>query len=525
MNDQATRRPRALISVYDKTDILDLATGLHDLGWEIVSSGGTADKIRQAGIPVIDTKEITGFPAILGHRVMTLHPNIHGGLLGIPDDPEHQADLAKYGIEMFDLMVGNLYPFGADPSAFAHGGGAAEDLIDIGGPAMIRAAAKNHAYVGVVTSPDQYKAVLDELKADGQLSAETREKLAREAFDMTAAYDAAVVTHFDDDETFPPSIHLTLRKAGPDLQYGENPHQAAALYKLDGASPWWDNIRNFSEEGARKPGYLNIFDGDAGLQITYDLANLYPGKPNCVIIKHANPCGLAVADTQEEAYRLALACDSKSAFGGIVVFNQPLGLTTAQMMADKSNPQADVVIAPNYVDGAVLALRKRRKQTRILMAPAPTPATRLFRQVDGGFLVQEPFTFKVGREDMKVVTERQPSEAEWQDALLAHRLSYWGTSNTIALVKDRVLWGLGVGQQNRVDSGHLASQKANSRAAGGACGSDAFYPFPDGIEEAWASGAEVIIQPGGSVNDQACIDKANEHDMVMIFTGERHFKH
>jgi len=517
---------RALISVYDKTDIIDLAMGLHDLGWEIVSSGGTARVIRKAGIPVIDTEEITGFPAILGHRVMTLHPNIHGGLLGIPDDPEHQADMAEYGIEMFDLMVGNLYPFGADPSAFAHGGGAAEDLIDIGGPAMIRAAAKNHAYVGVVTSPDQYKAVLDELKADGQLSAETREKLAREAFAMTAAYDAAVVTHYDESVLFPPSIHLTLRKAGPELQYGENPHQGAALYKFDGTSPWWDNIRNFSDEGARKPGYLNIFDGDAGLQITYDLANLYPGKPNCVIIKHANPCGLAVADSQEEAYRLALSCDPKSAFGGIVVFNQPLKPTTAKIMADKDkSPQADVIIAPEFIDVAAITLRKRRKQTRILKAPAPTPATRLFRQVDGGFLVQEPFTFQVARDEMRVVTERQPTEAEWQDALLAHRLSYWGTSNTIALVKDGVLWGLGVGQQNRVDSGYLASRKANSRAAGGACGSDAFYPFADGIEEAYVSGAAVVIQPGGSVKDEECIAKADELDMAMIFTGERHFKH
>jgi phosphoribosylaminoimidazolecarboxamide formyltransferase/IMP cyclohydrolase len=513
---------RALLSVYDKTGIIELARGLHELGWDLVSSGGTARSIREAGIAVADTAEITGFPAILGHRVVTLHPKIHGGILADRSNAHHVTEMADYGIEPIDLVVGNLYPFGEDPSAFAHGGGGAEDLIDIGGPAMVRAAAKNHAHVGVVVDPSDYDGVLAELQAEGALSAETRRRLARAAFAHTAAYDAAVVAWFDeaDDPILPPTLHVAATREPVVLRYGENPHQRAALYRTKGADPWWAHVVQHSGVAM---SYLNLFDADAAWLLAHDLGAAAGDRPAVTIIKHANPCGAAVAGSLAEAYQLAFDCDPRSAFGGIVALNQPVDDATVESMVAAA--QADLVIAPGYGPGVIERLQAKRKNTRLLEAPAPVPNDRHLRPVTGGWLVQEPHRVVTPPAAWTVVTERQPTAAELDDAALAFRICAAVSSNAIVLVKDGVAWGIGAGQQNRVESGQIAAQKAAGRAAGGACASDAFYPFADGIEAAAGAGVAVIVQPGGSVRDAETIAKADELGVAMVFTGERQFKH
>lgn len=513
---------RALLSVYDKTGILELASGLHELGWDLVSSGGTARSIRDAGIPVADTAEVTGFPAILGHRVVTLHPKIHGGILADRSNAHHVTEMADYGIEPFDLVVGNLYPFGSDPTAFTHGGGTAEDVIDIGGPAMVRAAAKNHAHVGVLTDPSEYPAILEELRSAGSLSAETRRRLARAAFAHTAAYDAAVVAWFDeaDDPVLPPTLHVAATREERTLRYGENPHQRAALYKTDGADPWWASATQY---GGIAMSYLNLFDADAAWLLAHDIGAASGDKPAVAIIKHANPCGAAVADTLAAAYQQAFECDARSAFGGIVALNRVVDDETVVEMVAAA--QADLVIAPGYAPGVVEALQGKRKNTRLIEAVPPVPASRHLRPISGGWLVQEPHRLVAPPSSWEVVTERVPTEAELADAALAFRICAAVTSNSIVLVKDGVAWGIGAGQQNRVEAGQIAAEKAAGRAAGGACASDAFYPFPDGIEAAASAGVAVIVQPGGSVKDADTIAKANELGVAMVFTGERQFKH
>jgi phosphoribosylaminoimidazolecarboxamide formyltransferase / IMP cyclohydrolase len=513
---------RALLSVYDKDGVVELARALHELGWEIVSSGGTARAVAGGGVPVQELAELTGFASILGHRVVTLHPKVHGGILADTSDPQHLADMRDFGIEAIDLVVSNLYPFGSDPAAFEHGGSGAVDLIDVGGPAMIRAAAKNQGRVGVLTDPADYPAVLDELRAEGRLSGATRRRLARAAFAHTAAYDAAIVDWFDAEPTdgpFPMSLHLTYEREPLALRYGENPHQAAALYRRAGDEPWWASM---TQHAGLALSYLNLYDADAAWLLVHDLAAL-TGRPACAIIKHANPCGAAVADTPAEAYQLAFECDERSAFGGVVAVSRPIDEPTVQRMVAAA--QADVVVAPGYAPGAVDALVAKRKNTRLLEAPAPVPDARHLRPITGGLLVQEPHHFATPRSAWRVVTRRQPTDAEWADAELAMRLCGWVKSNSIVLVKDGVAWGIGAGQQNRVEAGQIAAAKALGRAAGGACASDAFYPFPDGIEAAAAAGVAVIVQPGGSVRDDATIAKAEELDVAMVFTGERHFLH
>ena len=516
---------RALLSVYDKTGIVELASGLADLGWDLVSSGGTARSLREAGLTVADTAEITGFPAILGHRVVTLHPMIHGGILADRQNPHHVSEMKDYGIVGIDLVVGNLYPFGSDPDAFAHGGGTAEDLIDIGGPAMVRAAAKNHANVGVLVEPADYGPVLNELRTDGALSADTRRRLARAAFAHTAAYDAAVVAHFDreDGDLLPPTLHVAATREDRTLRYGENPHQAAALYRDQGADPWWADA---TQHGGIPLSYLNLFDADAAWLLAHDLGTLggtSPERPAVTIIKHANPCGAAVADSLAAAYAKAFECDPRSAFGGIVALNQVVDDATVEAMVAAA--QADLVIAPGYGPGVIERLQAKRKNTRLLEARPPTAATRHLRPISGGWLVQEPHRLVAMPADWSVVTTRRPTDAELADAALAFRLCAAVTSNAIVLVKDGVAWGIGAGQQNRVEAGQIAALKADGRAAGGACASDAFYPFPDGIEAAASAGVAVIVQPGGSVKDPDTIAKADELGVAMVFTGERQFKH
>jgi len=503
---------RALLSVWDKTGLAELARGLHELGFELVSSGGTAAAIADAGVQVTLLSDMTGVPEMLEHRVVTLHPKVHGGILADRGKPSHLSDLEAHGIEPFDLVVSNLYPFEQQPDI---------ETIDVGGPAMTRAAAKNHAWVGIVTSPDQYDDVLAELRrGGGELSEATRRALALEAFARTAEYDGAIVRWLEGDELLPRHLVIALQRTDEELRYGENPHQRAARYRVAGTTTWWDGI---TQHSGLALSYLNLYDGDAAWRLVHDLVPAGGDRPACAIIKHANPCGVAVADDLATAYQRALECDERSAFGGIVALNRPLDVDTVERMV--AGPQADVVLAPAYGTGCVDALVAKRRNTRLLEAPPPEPWTIDVRQISGGYLVQTPHHFDATRDDWRVVTKRVPTEDEWCDAELAWRICGHVKSNAIVLVKDGQAVGIGAGQQNRVESGEIAAKKADGRAAGGACASDAFYPFPDGIEAAAAAGIAVIVQPGGAMRDEANIERADELGVAMVFTGERHFLH
>ncbi|MFI5047917.1 MAG: bifunctional phosphoribosylaminoimidazolecarboxamide formyltransferase/IMP cyclohydrolase [Acidimicrobiia bacterium] len=503
---------RALLSVWDKTGLVELARGLDELGWELVGAASTAKALDDAGVPVVPLAELTGFPDMLDHRVVTLHPKVHGGILADRGKESHLADLEEHGIAAFDMVVSNLYPFFDSPGI---------ETIDIGGPAMTRAAAKNHAWVAIVSSVEQYDGVLAELRERGELSAATRRALALEAFARTAAYDAAIVEWMQEDDVLPQHLRLALERVDEPLRYGENPHQDAARYRVLGARSWWDGVVQHSGMGL---SYLNYYDADAAWTCVHDLQFAEgDGRPACAIIKHANPSGAAVADDLATAYRLALDADELSAFGGIVAFNRPLDAATAELMV--GGPQADVVIAPGYAEGTIAALRKKRKNTRVLEAPAPDVVVRDFRQLSGGFLVQSTPTFVHGRDDWKVVTKRAPGEAAWSDIELAWRLCGHVKSNCVVLVKDGQAVGIGAGQQSRVAAGEIAAQKAAGRAKDGVSATDGFYPFPDGIDAAVAAGVAVVVQPGGSVGDERVIAAADEAGLAMVFTGERHFLH
>ena len=500
---------RALISVYDKTGVIETARALAALGWDIVSSGGTATALTEAGVDVTPVEEITQSPEMLDGRVKTLHPNIHGGILADRSKPAHLAALDEYGIEPIDLVICNLYPFRSNPSV---------ELIDIGGPTMVRAAAKNYESVGIVVNPNDYTSVIAELSDQGTLSADTRRQLARTAFAHTAAYDAAIVEWLDDDDPMPPTLHLALEKAD-ECRYGENPHQAGARYRSISTSPWWD--ATVQHEGLPL-SYLNFFDADAAWRIAHDLADL-SDQAAVAIIKHANPCGAATGNNLADVYQRAFDCDPRSAFGGIIATNQVIDIATVEIIEQAA--QADLIIAPGYEDGVIERIRAKRKNTRIIEGPAPDQIGIHLRQITGGWLVQTPHQYGTQRDDWTVVTERQPAQSEWEDAEFAWRIAGHVTSNAIVLAKDRTAWGIGAGQQNRVESGQIAASKAAGRATGGACASDAFYPFPDGVEAAAGAGAAVVIQPGGAMRDEEVIARANELDISMIFTGERQFRH
>ena len=502
--------PTALLSVYDKSGIVDFARSLHELGWDLVSSGGTARSIGDAGVPVTDVAELTGLPAILGHRVVTLHPKIHGGILADPTDAEHIADMEHHGIEPIDLVVVNLYPFSSDPSI---------ELIDIGGPAMVRAAAKNHAHVGVVVDPADYERVLDDVRTDGALSDTTRRRLARTAFAHTAAYDAAIVTWFDEtagatDEVpgLPPSIHLALELAQP-LRYGENPHQQGARYRQAGAASWWDSM---TQHGGKELSYLNVFDTEAAWRLVHRFDD-----PACVVVKHANPCGVAVAADITEAYIRANACDPVSAFGGIVAANRTV---TAAMATALGDVFTEVVVAPDFEPEA-LEIFSAKKNLRVMSANAASPLPFDMRPVDGGLLVQQPDTVAGRSESWRVVTATQPTDEQWADLEFAWQVCAAVSSNAIVYVKDLQAFGIGAGQQNRLDSARIAAERSAGRATGGACASDAFFPFRDGLDAAAAAGIASVIQPGGSVRDDEVIAAADEHGIAMVFTGQRHFRH
>ncbi len=503
-----TKIKRALLSVYDKTGLIELAKGLRDLGVEVVSSGNTSVALEAAGIPVTRVESVTGSPEMLDGRVKTLHPKIHGGLLADLGNESHRRDLDLHGILPFELVVSNLYPFEERPDI---------ETIDIGGPAMTRAAAKNHAWVTIVTSPDQYGPLLTELHAnDGTVGPDTREAFARAAFARTAAYDAAIVEWLQADELLPPHLVVALERTDESLRYGENPHQQGARFRRAGTTSWWDGVR---QHGGLALSYLNYYDTDAAWRLVHDLGD----GPACAIIKHANPCGVAVDDALDSAYQRALECDERSAFGGIVALNRRIDTATVERMV--AGPQADVVIGSGFAPGTFEALQKKRKNTRILEAPAPGKDRRDFRQISGGFLVQDAHHFASTRNDWRVVTKVAPTPEQWRDLELAWRICGHVKSNAIVLVKDGQAVGIGAGQQNRVESGEIAAKKAAGRAHGGAAASDAFYPFEDGVEVAAAAGVAAVIQPGGAMRDEKVIERADELGLAMVFTGERHFLH
>lgn len=502
---------RALLSTYDKTGLEAFARGLSDLGYELVSSGGTSAALAEAGIAHRQVEDVTDAPEMLGGRVKTLHPLIHGGILADRSKPDHMAQLDERGIAPIDLVACNLYPFTSDPSV---------EMIDIGGPTMVRAAAKNWSAVAVVIDPGDYSDVLDELRREGAVSEATRRQLARKAFAHTAAYDAAIVTWFDESDSassdvLPPTLHLALERV-QDLRYGENPHQQGARYRRSGTTSWWDDVQ---QHAGIPLSYLNLYDAEAAWLLVHDLGN----EPAVAIIKHANPCGAAVAADLPTAYQRAFDCDPRSAFGGIVALNRPIDDATVEAMVAAA--QADVVIAPGYAPGVIEALQKKRKNTRLLEATPPAAEPLQLRQISGGFLVQESPRFDSARSDWQVVTKAAPTEEQWRDAELAWRVCGWVKSNSIVLVKDGQAVGIGAGQQNRVEAGQIAAQKAAGRAKGGACASDAFYPFRDGVDAAAEAGVAVVIQPGGSLRDDETIAAADEHGIAMVFTGERHFLH
>jgi phosphoribosylaminoimidazolecarboxamide formyltransferase/IMP cyclohydrolase len=504
---------RALLSVYDKTGVVDLARALVEGGWELLSSRSTAQALAEAGLPVTDVADVTGVPPILGHRVVTLHPRIHGGLLADREDAAHREDMAEYGIAPIDLVVSNLYPFATDPSI---------ELIDIGGPALVRAAAKNHRYVGVVTDPSQYGPVVAELREHGALTEGTRRRLAREAFAATAAYDAQIAGWLAADEAgsddagdeLPERIELRLQRRQV-LRYGENPHQVGARYEVEGRSGWWDSA---VVHGGKELSYLNVYDADAAWRLAHSLGE----GPAAVVIKHANPCGVALADDIATAYRRAHECDPVSAYGGIVAVNRPVTMEMAETLAPVFT---EVLVAPGYGDGVLDLLRTRKKNLRILEAPAPGAPGPALRAIDGGYLVQTPDLVTVDRDRWQVVTKVAPTEQQWADVELSWRVVAKVTSNAIVLVHDGQAVGIGCGQQNRRDAGRLACEKADGRAQGGVYASDAFFPFPDGLDGALDAGAAVVVQPGGSVRDEEVIARADDAGLAMVFTGERHFRH
>ncbi len=514
---------RALLSVYDKTGAVDLARGLTELGWELVSSGGTSAALAEAGIAHVEVADLTGAPEMLGGRVKTLHPTIHGGILADRSKPEHLSDLERQGIGLIDLVVCNLYPFASDPSI---------ELIDVGGPTMVRAAAKNHAHVGIVVSPAAYDTVLDELRRLGSLSAATRLRLARDAFAHTAAYDAAIVDWFDeegaagpddadaDTAILPPTIHLALERAGS-LRYGENPHQHGARYRIVGRQSWWDEV---VQHGGKELSYLNIFDADAAWRLVHELADPGSGDRAVAIIKHANPCGVAVHPDLVTAYVRALECDPQSAFGGIVAIGGRVTPEVAEAIA--AGPQADLIIAPSYDDGALTQLTSKRKATRLLSAPSPEPLVRQFRGLGASMLVQDADRFLVPASSWEVATKAQPTESQWRDLVLAWTVCARTTSNAIAIVTDAQAVGVGAGQQSRVMAAEIAVSKAGERAAGGAAASDAYFPFPDGLMVLAEAGVAAVVQPGGSIRDGEVIAAADEAGIAMVMAdGERHFRH
>jgi len=522
---------RALLSVSDKTGLVELGRALSRHKVELVSTGGTAKALREAGLAVRDVSDLTGFPEMMDGRVKTLHPRVHGGLLAVRDDPEHAAAMAEHGIGAIDLVVVNLYPF---METFLKGAARPEIIenIDIGGPSMVRSAAKNHAFVACLTDPGDYAELVAALDSSGGMtSLALRKRLAARAFAATAAYDSAISQWFafgDQGQLFPEAITLAMRR-GAELRYGENPHQQAALYLPDG--PHSKGIAQAEQVQGKSLSFNNFNDADAALELA---AEFRDAGPTCVIVKHANPCGVAGAATLAKAYEAAFACDTVSAFGGIVALNRPLDAATAEAIAAIFT---EVVIAPG-ADEEARAIFAAKKNLRLLLTgelPDPARSGMALKSIAGGWLVQIRDAGRVGGADLKVVTKRPPTDRELADCLFAWTVAKHVKSNAIVYAKDGATAGIGAGQMNRLESARIAAWKAKDaaqkagwaepRTIGSAVASDAFFPFADGLLAAAEAGATAVIQPGGSIRDAEVIAAADEAGLAMVFTGMRHFRH
>ena len=505
---------RALVSVSDKSGLLPLAEGLAGLGVEIVSTGSTAEVIRQAGVPVVHVSDVTGFPEMLDGRVKTLHPVVHAGILADRRNPAHVEELRRAAIEPIDLVVVNLYPF---VEALASGAAFDEmiEQIDIGGPTLVRAAAKNLDSVAVVVWPERYPDVLAEIRREGGLSRPTRLALAAEAFDHVAAYEVAIAGWFRAqsglEDVLPERVFLDLRKAR-DLRYGENPHQRAGLYSEGGKGPLW----GAEVLQGKEMSFNNWLDAEAALSLARALPD-----PAAVIVKHNNPCGAAVAGSQEDAYRKALASDPVSAFGGVVAFNLPVEGSTAKAMSDVFT---EAVVAPGF-DEEATEIFSHRANLRLVRVGDQEGSAWEVRPVAGGALVQDPDAVTERREDMTVPGGRAPTEAEWRDLLFAWAVVARVRSNAIVFARSLATVGVGAGQMSRVDSVEIAASKAGDAARGAVMASDAFFPFRDSIDRAAEAGITAVIQPGGSVRDEEVLEACREHDMALVLTGRRHFRH
>ena len=520
-----TKIERALISVYDKTNLLEIATALAQRGVEILSTGGTAQHLRDAGIEILDVSDYTGFPEMLDGRVKTLHPKIHGGLLADRDNAEHNAQAEAHGITPIDMVICNLYPFEATVAKPDVTLPEAIENIDIGGPTMIRAAAKNYRHVAVLTEASQYPQIIADLDAnDGCLSEERRFELAKEAFAHTSQYDTAIaayLAHIDSQpDEFATDLTLHFKKERT-LRYGENPHQRAAFYKTEtspGVCAAWAN-----QLSGQPLSFNNLLDLEAALEIVKDFET-----PTCAIIKHNNPCGLATADNLQDAFTNALECDRTSAFGSIVGLNRKVTIQMANIIREAANAgvKIDAIIAPSYTDKALRAL-SRVKRRPILEAgslSATEPVSQI-RNITGGVLVQDPDVHDLNADDLEVATSRAPTEAEIESLLFAWKACKHVKSNCILLANGTQSVGIGAGQMSRVDAAIIAIRKAGEKAKGAVLASDAYFPFPDGVKIAGEAGISAIIQPGGSVNDAPVIQTADAYGMAMVLTGIRHFRH
>ncbi len=530
MTDRLRRASRALISVSDKSGLVEFARALADEGIELISTGGTRKALADAGLPVLEVSELTGFPEMMDGRLKTLHPKVHGGLLAVRDNEHHAAAMRSHGIRPIDLLVVSLYPFEA---TVAKGAGfeTCIENIDIGGPAMIRAAAKNHADVAVVVDPSDYAAVLAELRQHGGATTlALRCKLAAKAYARTAVYDAAIANWFAEQVRDPaPAFRAVGGHLLEPLRYGENPHQSAAFYRTSESRP---GVATARQVQGKKLSYNNINDTDAAYEC---VAEFDPRRTAaCVIVKHANPCGVAEGTSLLDAYRKALACDPVSAFGGIVAVNRKLDAQAAHAITDIFT---EVIIAPEASEEAV-AIVGAKKNLRLLVAgdlPDPRSGGMLVKSVAGGLLVQSRDNAVVDDMALKVVTKRAPTNAELTDLAFAFRIAKHVKSNTIVYAKDRATVGIGAGQMSRIDSARIAARKSEdaARAAGlpapltkgSVVASDAFFPFADGLLVAIEAGATAVIQPGGSVRDDEVIKAADDHGIAMVFTGTRHFRH
>lgn len=518
---------RALVSVSDKSGLVEFVSGLIELGFEIVSTGGTRRTLEEQNLAVMDITEVTGFPEIMGGRVKTLHPLVHGGILGRPDLESDAEAIAEHGIVPFELVICNLYPFEETIAKDGVTISEAIEQIDIGGPSMVRSASKNHAYIGVVTKTEQYAGVLEALQK-GSLTHEHRQQLAGAAFEMTGNYDRAIADYFGnkvnntEDSTFPESMSLSYDKEY-ELRYGENPHQAAAFFVEKNAPSF--SLAKAEKLNGKELSYNNLLDLDSAMALVREFE-----EPAIAVLKHNNPCGCAIDPQLSKAFEKAYAGDPISAFGSIIGSNRPVDLATAEMMCEP-NRFIEAIIAPSFDNDAFELLTtkpKWRKNVRLLTCPGVNkiPETDWqLRKISGGMLVQESDIAAEDFDSWKVVTERQPTDEEMRDLKFSWLVCKHVRSNAIVYAGQGSVYGVGAGQMSRLDSAYMAAYKSGERSQGGVVASDAFFPFRDGIDQAHSAGIVAAVQPGGSVRDEEVIDACNEHGMAMVFTGRRHFKH